>query len=138
MRASEILRGLADMLDAREGQRSPVTINNRPDEHEVEVQDIPSDTQGIEGDAQVNVKTMVPPLQQKIDLMKKLAGLEHSEVGGVDEQPDVSDAPAELCITCNVDPCSCEPRDELAIMKQNAGLAPFIMMSADEDPPFEV
>ncbi|HET8688398.1 MAG TPA: hypothetical protein VFM18_17445 [Methanosarcina sp.] len=127
MRASEILRGLADMLDARETQSSSTEINNRPNTQEVPTE-IPSDTAGIEGEAQVNVKTMVPPLQQKIDLMKKLAGLEHSEVGGLDTDEQ------EAQFSGN---CGCEEPDELAIMKQNAGITPLVMAIADEDEPYE-
>ena len=132
MRASEILRKLADEMDAQEGGQSSTQITNRPAVTDVEVEQ-PTDTQGIEGDAQVNVKTMVPPLQQKIDLMKKLAGLEHSEVGGVDSD----NGP---CPDCGCDPCMCdhaEQPDELAVLKQNAGIKPFVIAVADEDEPYE-
>jgi len=124
MRASEILRKLADELDSQEGGSSETVVTNRPGPEEVEV-DAPSDTPGIEGEAQVNVKTMVPPLQQKIDLMKKLAGMEHSEIGGVDTE--------EQCGVCDQG----EAPDELSIMKQNAGIKPFVIAVADEDEPFE-
>jgi len=41
----------------------------------------------------------------------------------------------ETCDTCGATPCACEP-DELAIMKQNAGI-PVVVAMADEDEPFE-
>lgn len=70
---------------------------------------------------------MVSPLQQKLDLMKRLAG--------------DSDQPEPACDACGHSPCACEPQqsggDELAIMKQNAGIAPVVMAIADEDEPFE-
>jgi hypothetical protein len=118
MRASEILRKLADTLDSEEaGSREPTAITNRPDQQGV---DTPTDTAGIEQQAQVNVTTMVPPLQQKLDLMKKMAGV---------------DSP---CTSCGCSPCECpEPEsDELSIMKQNAGIKPAVIAIADEDEPF--
>ena len=77
MRASEILRKLADVIDAKEtGTQAGTEITNRPDQSQVEQ---PTDTRGIEGQAQVNVATMVPPLQQKLDLMKRMAGEDSCE-----------------------------------------------------------
>jgi hypothetical protein len=120
MRASEILRKLADVIDSKEADQSSSTeITNRPEIASVEV-DQPTDTQGIESQAQVNVATMVPPLQQKLDLMKKMAGVEGP------------------CTSCGCSPCECpEPEsDELAIIKQNAGIKPAVIAIADEDEPF--
>jgi len=119
MKAAEILRKLADVIDSQESNTPASTeITNRPDQSDVETGQ-PTDTQGIEQQAQVNVKTMVPPLQQKLDLMKKLAG-------------------EETCDTCGASPCGCEPeQDELAIIKQNAGIKPAVIAIADEDEPFE-
>lgn len=119
MKAAEILRKLADVIDSQESNtQASAEITNRPDQASIEV-DQPTDTAGIEQQAQVNVKTMVPPLQQKLDLMKKMAG-------------------EETCDTCGASPCGCEQgQDELAIMKQNAGIAPVVVAMADEDEPFE-
>lgn len=135
MRASEILRKLADTLDSEEaGNREPTTITNRPEIADVEVS-APTDTQGIEGDAQVNIKTMVPPLQQKLDLMKHLAGITSTGVSPGGISPG-SEEPCEVCGSC---PCGCEaePEDELSIMRQNAGIKPAVIAIADEDEPFE-
>jgi hypothetical protein len=75
MRAAEFLRGLADMMSAMEDDKpaqAPVIVNvnggnsatSTPaaanPKQEPELQDDP---------------TMVPPLQQKLEIMKKLAGL---------------------------------------------------------------
>ena len=127
MRASEILRKLADTLDSEEaGSREPTAITNRPEQSDVPTGE-PTDTAGIEGDAQVNVKSMVAPLQQKLDLMKHLAG--------------VTSTSEESCDVCGQRPCGCEaeaePQDELAIIKQNAGIKPAVIAIADEDEPFE-
>jgi len=130
MRASEILRKLADVIDAKEtNQSSSTEVTNRPAIVDIEV-DTPTDTNGIEGAAQVNTRSMVAPLQQKLDLMKKMAGI---EVPATDTAIDSTEA---CCPECGCEPCECEP-DELAIMRQNAGIAPAIIAIADEDEPFE-
>ena len=119
MKASEILRKLADIIDSKE-ETGSTEIMNQPEVVDVEE---PTTTSGIEGQAQVNTKSMVGPLQQKLELMKKLAGEE------------------DICPECNASPCECGHEemgmDPLAIIKQNAGLAPFVTLVADEDEPFE-
>lgn len=132
MRASEILRKMADIFDAKDGaETAPTEITNRPEIVDVEVSE-PTDTQGIEGQAQVNTRAMVPPLQQKLDLMKKLAGVEVPET-------DVAIGDNEgCCPKCGCEPCECgEEPDELSIMRQNAGIKPAVIAIADEDEPFE-
>ena len=119
MKAAEILRKLADIVDGQESVQSGEEIGNRPQIVDVEV-DAPTDTASIEGDAQVNVKSMVPPLQQKLELMKRMAG-------------------EESCDTCHCSPCECDDdtEDEMTIMRRNAGIAPAVIAIADEDEPFE-
>ena len=130
MRASEILRKLADIIDSRDTGGEGTAVGNRPGNVDVDTS-AATDTASIEGNAQVNVKTMVPPLQQKLDLMKHLAGITSTGCGG-----DESD----ICPECNAGPCECggeEPQDELAIIKQNAGITPAVVAIADEDEPYE-
>ena len=111
MTAAEILRKLADIVDSKE-TGLPVSNMN------VSV-DTPTDTADIEDQAQVNVKSMVPPLQQKLELMKRIAG-------------------EEACEECGCLPCECDDsQDEMEIMKRNAGIAPVVVALADEDEPFE-
>ena len=57
---------------------------------------------------------MVPPLQQKIELLKKVAG--------VDSAFDGADA---------------EPEDELSIIKRNAGIHPIVAQISSEDTDLE-
>jgi hypothetical protein len=117
MRASEILRRLADIIDAKETGGAGTEIGNRPETGEVDTAPA-MDTSSIEGQAQVNTKSMTPPLQQKLDLLKTLAGQ-----GGEEE----------CCQACGCTPCGCEP-DELDIMKRNAGMPVLVQMaSADND-----
>ena len=129
MRASEILRKLADVIDAKDSGQSQTQVTNRPEVVDVEVSE-PVDTHGIEGQAQVNTRSMVAPLQQKLDIMKKLAGVEvpHTDVA--------IDGDEGHCSACGCEPCECEP-DELSIMRQNAGIKPAVIAIADEDEPFE-
>jgi hypothetical protein len=111
MNMAEILRKLADVVD----------------QQGAEMQDEPgaATSQVQTGEpVEVNVKPMVPPLQQKLDIMKKLAGIETGEEEG--------------CTECGCDPCECDDgEDEMSIMKRNAGIAPVTITLADEDEPWE-
>jgi len=113
MNMAEILRKLADVVDGQQG---------------AEMQDEPgaATSQVQTGEpVEVNVKSMTPPLQQKLDLMKKMAGVESGE----DE---------ETCPECGCAPCECDDHeDEMSIMKRNAGITPLTIAIADEDEPFE-
>lgn len=134
MRASEILRKLADVIDGQDAGESSTEVNNRPETMSVDTGRT-TDTAGIEGDAQVNTKSMVGPLQQKLELLKKAAGISGAYDSGA-LSTDAGTDEHDICPECQCDPCGCE-QDELAIMKQNAGIAPVIAMVADEDEPFE-
>lgn len=67
-------------------------------------------------------ETMVPPLQQKIELMKKIAGVD--SIYDDDEEKE-----------CNCEgECTCEEKpkeDDLEVMKKNAGL----VVAASDDLP---
>jgi hypothetical protein len=104
MRAAEILRKLADIVDAHEepvAAQQPVVVNVHAPEQSAPVPVVPQSDAPVPAD-----DMMIPPLQQKLELMKKMAGEESAY----------------------------DPDAELAIIKQNAGIAPLI---ADEDEPFE-
>ena len=65
---------------------------------------------------------MIPPLQQKLELMKHAAGIDS--------------AYDDACEECGHNPCECEhSQDELSTLKRNAGIA--VIQQADEDEPFE-
>ena len=106
MRAAEILRRLADIVDVTEPQpaaQQPIVINVGGT----------GETSNIEPDASAELPkdVMIPPLQQKIELMKHQAGVDSV----YDEEP--------------------EGEDEMAVLKRNAGIA--VTQQADEDEPFE-
>lgn len=146
MRASEIIRRLADLVDAQETEQvsvpqQPVVVNvingAQPDTVAPEVNAVPGLPQAMTPDqpepeqqknpAVINTKTMVPPLQQKLELMKKSAGIENSfDSGAIDS--------GKTCTECNCTPCECEQDqpDAITVMKRMAGI-----QVADEDEPFE-
>lgn len=141
MRASEILRRLADIIDSKDAGESSTEVNNRPETMSVDTGHT-TDTAGIEGDAQVNTKSMVGPLQQKLELLKKAAGIsgaydsgelstdaEHCDTCG--EQECACDE-HDICPECQCDPCECGGNDELDIIKQNAGL-PVVAIAAEDN-----
>jgi len=121
MNIAEILRKLADVVDGKE-QAGGTEIVNRPDNAPAVEPETGEDT------AVINVEPMVPPLQQKLELLKKIAG----EEGG-----------NEVCPACGHEPCECGHEDELTIMKRNAGMPMMTAMPtllahiADEDEPWE-
>jgi hypothetical protein len=95
MRASEILRKFADMLD----QGSPASKHNRLTPVDVEP-----------GDNGADQPKMVPPLQAKLEILKKSEGL-----------PNVYDE------------CACdEEPDELDMIKKRAGITTS-QIEASED-----
>lgn len=129
MNIAEILRGLADKIDGAE-QQVPHQ-DQRAELHQVE----PVSDEGEE----INTDSMVGPLQQKLELIKKLAGVEGAYSDGA-LSTDVEDSG---CAECGCDPCECDTaeQDPLAVMKKMAGLADptraATVVVADEDEPFE-
>jgi hypothetical protein len=156
MRASEIIRRLADLVDAQEmkqveaqpaapaPQQQPVVVNviNGPksdtpvagaEVNAVPPQSVPTAQPELEQPgnlASAKTSTMVPPLQQKIELMKKSAGIENAfDSGDIDT--------GETCTACNCAPCECEEEqpDAIEVMKRMAGISNIQV--ADDDEPLE-
>jgi hypothetical protein len=100
MKAAEILRKLADMID---NQSEPVTGLEPVDVDHTDNTEAP---------------TMVPPLQAKLELLKKSVG--------VDNVYDREDC------DCGCDPCECGP-DELDTIKKHAGIPVIVQHEAAED-----
>lgn len=114
MKASEILRKLADVIDSQEIAAVNAGEHNRNSLEPVEV-DNTDHTEGY---------TFVAPLQQKLELLKKATGVE-----------SVYDEP---CETCGQTPCGCESNNEMDIMKRNAGIAPVVLQIASDDEPLDM
>lgn len=115
MKASEILRKLADVIDSQETASVAAGDHNRNTLEPVKV----DNTDHTEG------HVFVAPLQQKIELLKKAAGVE-----------SIYDEP---CDSCGQTPCGCESADsEMDIMKRNAGIGPVILQIASDDEPLDM
>lgn len=100
MNASELLRKFADLID----QHSDDAVSQKPVFTPVEV-DNTDDTE---------VTTMISPLQQKMELLKKSVGLDN--VYDDDEE---------------------EETDELEIIKRNAGMNPTAIQFISADEPLD-
>lgn len=101
MKAAEILRKLADVIDQNSDQEpQPTTVSEL----------IPVD---VDNSDNTETTTMVPPLQAKLELLKKATGVEnHYDNAECD--------------------CDDEP-DELAVMKQRAGISPAIVIASEDN-----
>lgn len=99
MKAAEILRQLADLID--QNSQEPTATSA-------------AELVPVEVDNTDNTETsvMVPPLQQKIELLKKATGVEN-----------------------HYDDCGCDDGadDEVAQMKRNAGISPIVLQVATDD-----
>lgn len=125
MTVSEFLRALMDVINnkvanspATQGQQPVVVINNASQGAEPAQQEVP-DTD--------NVGQFVPPLQTKIELLKKSAA--------VDSVYNPDDTNGETA--------KGEEKDELDVIKKNAGIPQrpsrslLTQMATDDDGPFE-
>jgi hypothetical protein len=117
MRAAEILRQMADMIDAK-SQPEPAG----PAEHEHTDSDlipVPDDV-------------FLPPLQAKYELLKKAVGVDNTfdeNVGKVAEDPEASNH--------KVTPMSSEETDALERMKKAAGVNALITHELSDDEPLD-
>lgn len=110
MRASEILRKLADVIDSQEAGR-PVQQPAPPAAHpNVRVALAPAEEPAAE-QPQTAITTFVPPLQTKIELLKKAV---------------------------DVDSIYDQGGDELAQMKKHAGINPAVLDAAGDDEPLDI
>ena len=78
MKMADVLRDIADMLDQKldSGHQTPKAPGLTPVE--------------VEKPEEVECGTMVPPLQQKLELLKKASGVEsHFDNKGSDELEDI-------------------------------------------------
>ena len=108
MDATEFLRKLIDALahiqqpaDTVQPNHAQLTVVAQPQSDFPEDEHTSDETGGV----------MVPPLQQKIELLKKVAGVDSMYDDSAEEQPD----------------------DELAIIKRNAGIHPIVAHIASDE-----
>lgn len=105
MRVSEFLRGLADMVAKQEAGTAPQDVQHQ--DNDAGMQKV-----AVDNVDHTESNTMVPPLQQKMELLKKAAG--------VDSIYDKECADGEV--------------DPLEQLKKQAGIAnPVTVFTAGED-----
>ena len=106
MKMADILRNIADELDNKEGDKErselPGNVERGADKFLHKVDDVAHPDR-------TDPKTMIPPLQQKIELLKKASGEPNAFDDGVGHGDEEH-----------------EPEDELARLKKIAGLTVMI------------
>ena len=120
MKLSDIMRDLADLIDAKQHGQEHTEAN--PQIASVDYE--PEDGSGAEGDsglAQQPDDVFIPPLQLKIELLKKATGVEsvYDEDGEEDETQ--------------------HHYDDLAAIKRNAGIDtnPVVLDALGDDEPLD-
>lgn len=114
MNTSDILRQLADFIDAQQQPESAEILQTEP----VEVSDEPQgDGSGL---AQQPDDIMIPPLQLKIELLKKATGVENV----YDDPENQEDGSYSY--------------DELDHIKRNAGINVVALDALGDDEPLDV
>ncbi len=112
MKAAEILRKLADMIDTHSDQTGE---EGRPTNSVQHAELAPVEVDNTDN---TDSTTMVAPLQQKLDLLKQAVQGEQ-----------------ETCPTCGASPCGCdgEEEDELSFIKRAAGVPVAVIDATAED-----
>lgn len=106
MKTAEILRKLADVIDQQSGAES--RPNNSMPHAELE-------PVAVDNTDNTETATMIAPLQQKLELLKK----------SVENQ---------TCSTCGTSPCGCDgEEDELSFIKRAAGVPVAVIDATAED-----
>lgn len=88
MRASEILRSIADMIDKADPAAD--AVNQSPNQAQLTVVSKPADPEPEHDPSpDMTVNTMVSPLQQKMELLKKAVGVDSIfDTGEENAEPD--------------------------------------------------
>jgi hypothetical protein len=118
MKASEILRKLADMIDTHGDGEDSRPANSVPH----------AELEPVEVDHTDHTETtkFVAPLQAKFELLKKSLGMDNAYDNAYDNNAD------------SEEPCDSEEDAELALIKQRAGVPVIAVQEmADDDGPFE-
>ena len=125
MQAAEILRKLADIVDGRAPQTDVAGQVPHQVNHAAMIPVEPESQEHV----QVNTQSMVSPLQQKMELLKKAVGVDSAyDSGELDTDAEADEK------TCGCEePCACNSEDELDQMKQRAGLPVVMTLAASND-----
>jgi len=86
MKMSDLLRSMADMMDQKEGESPdrPENSGKSADDFQHEL-----DAGAESGDKEVEIGAMMPPLQQKLEILKKATGMDNAFDNSRDELADI-------------------------------------------------
>jgi hypothetical protein len=122
MRIADILRTLANNLEHAQGAAPDPRIQNPAELIDVEIVGNPeSGDKTASGNDKSPEELFVPPLQQKIELLKKAVDVENIYDDG---QPSEEDAEPEQ-------------EDALVMLKKAAGINPGVMQELTNDEPLD-
>ena len=126
MKSSEILGALRDLVqNIEKGEQTPV-VNVYPAEKRfvpVEVPKTPEDLTNKEHDKELPLDTMVPPLQQKIELLKRAVDIDNVFDGTSIDKTTNGEKDYKL---------------EIQAISRNAGINPVVLDAAGDDEPLDV
>ncbi len=132
MKISELLRNLADLVDIESGSVNVPSLAERPDTSDESLLVIQPNTSSDSSLATQPDDIFVPPLQLKIELLKKATGVEsiYSDEKSKRKKNKKKNKPTDKKFANSY--------DELEVIKKNAGMSPVIMDSLADDEPLDV
>lgn len=121
MKTSEILRNLADMIDANERLAKPIGAPGRlsPDIQPKQPEYITNPPEDDSGLSHAPDDLFLPPLQMKLELLKKATGVDNV----YDDESEEQQLPTSY--------------DELDAIKRNAGINVVAIDALGDDEPFD-
>jgi len=132
MKSSEILGALRDLVqNIEKGEQTPV-VNVYPAEKRfvpVEVPKTPEDLEAKEHSKEAPLSTMVPPLQQKIELLKRA-----TDIDNVFDGTSIDKTRNGQADTSGQD----EATIQIKVITKNAGISPVVLDAAGDDEPLDV
>lgn len=133
MKSSEIIGALRDLVDKISQDEKTQVVNAYPAEKRfvpVEVPRTPQDLEAKEKDKELPLDTMVPPLQQKIELLKRAVDIDNVFDGTpIDKKSD-----GEQVQNNSQD----EATIQIKVITKNAGINPVVLDAGGDDEPLDV
>jgi hypothetical protein len=132
MKISELLRNLADLVDIESDAAKAAALAEQPDTSDEPSEAIQPNTVSDSSLAIQPDDIFVPPLQLKIELLKKATGVEsiYSDEKSKRKKNKKKNKPTDKKFANSY--------DELEVIKKNAGMSPVIMDSLADDEPLDV
>lgn len=120
MKIGEILRKIADAVDAESAPTVAVAMDHGNHDHDAEQSDLVADPED----------TFLPPLQMKLELLKKAVGVENI----YDSEHDSQDPEASNHKTTPMEP---DEQHALDRMKRAAGISAMVTSELSDDEPLD-